>query len=170
MEKIIINDNNLNDEEINEIVKRVKVILINDNNEVLMGYSNNEYQLPGGHVENNELLIEALNREVKEETGIKLNIKKLNPIIVSNGYYKDWPMVGNNRKVEIYYYEIKTNKKPNLNNTKYTINEIKGNYKLEYIPLDNIENVLIENNKIYEDKHGITKEMINIFKIIRNIH
>lgn len=169
MEKIIINDNNLKDEEINEIVKRVKVILINDNNEVLMGYSNNEYQLPGGHVEDNESLIEALNREIKEETGIKLNIKKLNPIIVSNGYYKDWPTVGNNRKVEIYYYEIKTNKKPNLNNTKYTINEIKGNYKLEYIPFDNIENVLIENNKIYEDKHGITKEMINIFKIIRNI-
>ena len=37
-----------------EVVKRVKVILRNYNNEILLGYSNNEYQFVGGHVEKNE--------------------------------------------------------------------------------------------------------------------
>ena len=42
-----------------------------------MGYSYNTYQFPGGHVEEGESLIEAVNREVEEETGIILNAKRL---------------------------------------------------------------------------------------------
>ena len=54
MEKIITNDYNLKEEDMTELVKRVKLFLINSNNEILLGYSNYEYQCPGGHVEENE--------------------------------------------------------------------------------------------------------------------
>ena len=86
MKKIIINDYNLKDEDITEVVKRVKVFLINSNNEILLGYCNHEYQCPGGHVYKNEDLITAINREIKEETGIVLNIKKAIPFVCSIGY------------------------------------------------------------------------------------
>ena len=169
MEKIITNDYNLKEEDMTELVVRVKVLLINSNNEILLGYSHNEYQCPGGHVEDGESLISAINREVKEETGIELNISKVEPFACSIGYYKDWPSVGKNRKIEIYYYEIKIDEKPNLDNTKYTDSEMEGNFELRYIPIDDVENEFIKNAEIYEDKHGIAKEMLKVFKIYKNL-
>ena len=169
MEKIITNDYNLKDEDMTELVVRVKILLINSNNEILLGYSHNEYQCPGGHVEEGENLISAINREVQEETGIDLNIKDAEPFACSIGYYKDWPAVGKNRKIEIYYYEIKSDEKPNLDNTKYTESEKNGNFELRYIQLVNVENEFIKNTEIYEDKHGIAREMLKVFKIYKNI-
>ena len=169
MEKIITNEYNLKDEDMTEVVKRVKVLLINSKNEILLGYSDHEYQCPGGHVEENEDLIDTINREIKEETGIELGIKDIEPFACTLGYYKDWPTVGNNRKIEIYYYEIKTDIKPDLSNTKYTEREKEGNFELRYIPIDEVENELIRNVEIYGDKHGIAKEMLKMFEVYKNI-
>ena len=41
----------LKEEDMTEVVKRVKILLRNSNNEVLLAYSHNNYQFPGGHVE-----------------------------------------------------------------------------------------------------------------------
>ena len=108
MKKIVTNKNNLKEENMTELVQRVKVLLINSKNEVLLGYSHNDYQFPGGHVEDGETLIETVKREVLEETGIILDIDEIEPFTCTIGYYKDWPAEGKNRKIEIYYYEIKT--------------------------------------------------------------
>ena len=170
MKEIIINKNNLSENDITEIVKRVKVLIINSNNEILLGYSHNEYQFPGGHIEENESFNQAINREIQEETGIKLNIKNIEPFVISRGYYKDWPQNGKNRKVEIYYYEIRTDEKPDLNNTSYTENEKNGNFELRYIPLDEVENEIMNNVLKYNDEKGIGKEMIEIFKIYKSIN
>lgn len=168
MKEIITNKYNLKEEDLTEIVKRVKVLLINSNSEILLGYSHNEYQFPGGHVEDKEELITAVNRELLEETGINLNVKDIEPFIKMSGYYKDWPELGKNRKIEIYYYEIKTDEKPNLNNTNYTEEEKKGNFKLTYIPLSKVEEELTKNVNEYGDKKGIAKEMLEIFKIYKS--
>ncbi len=169
MEIIVTNDYNLKEEEMTEVVKRVKVFLINSKNEMLLGYSHNEYQCPGGHVEDGETYIQAINREVKEETGIELNLEEAEPFACTYGYYKDWPAVGKNRKIEIYYYEIKTDEKPNLENTEYTESEKDGSFELRYISLDNVENEFESNAKKYGDKHGIVKEMLKIFKVYKKI-
>jgi ADP-ribose pyrophosphatase YjhB (NUDIX family) len=168
MKTIITNDFNLKEEEMTEVVKRVKILLVNSKNEILLGYSNNEYQCPGGHVEEGETLVEAINREIQEETGIELDIKEAKPFACNHGYYKDWPSPGKNRKIEIYYYEIKTDEKPNLANTKYTDSEKEGNFELRYIPLDDVENEFIRNLKIHGDNHGIVKEMLKVFEIYKN--
>ena len=165
MKTIITNNYNLKEEDMTEVVRRVKLLLVNSNNEVLLGYSHHEYQFPGGHVEEDENLVDAINREVLEETGIELNITHIEPFACAMGYYKDWPAEGKNRKIEIYYYEIKTDEKPDLNKTSYTENEKNGNFELRYIPLLDIINVLEENAKKYGDNRGIAKEMIDLFKI-----
>ena len=169
MKKIITNDYNLKEEDMTEIVKRVKVLLVNSKNELLLGYSYHEYQFPGGHVENGEDFVDAINREIKEETGIELNIEEVEPFACTLGYYKAWPSIGNNRKIEIYYYEIKTDKKPNLDNINYTESEKEGNFELRYIPIGDVENELLENAKTYGDKHGITKEMLEVFKVYKSV-
>ena len=167
MKKIIINKDNLKEEDITNIVRKVKLLIINSNKEIMLGYSYNEYQFPGGTQEPNEELIDTVNREIKEETGIELNIQQLDPFACIIGYYKDWPNIGINKKVEIYYYEIKTDEKPNLNNINLTRMEKKGKFELEYIPLEDVENVLIENANKYGDKNGIAKEMLELLKVYK---
>ena len=167
MINFVTNRNNLKESDITETVIRVKALLINSKNEILLGYSHNDYQFPGGHIEENESLIDALNREVEEETGIKLNIKRKKYFACSIGYWKDHPKIGNNRKTIVYYFKINTDKKPNLKNTSYTESEIKGNYTLKYISLDEVENVLIDNANIYGDKYGITKEMLELIEAFK---
>lgn len=169
MRKIITNNYNLTDSDITEVVKRVKVLIINSKNEILLGYSHNDYQFPGGHVEENETFIQTLNREVKEETGIELKVTNLEPFACSIGYYKDWPTEGKNRKTEIYYYEVKTDEKPNLDNTEYTEDEKDGNFELRYIPLEQVEKTLNETVKQYGDERSIAKEMIGIFAIYKEL-
>ena len=167
MKQLITNKYNLTDSDMTEVVKRVKVLLVNSNNDVLLGYSHNNYQFPGGHVEENETLVQAVNREILEETGIELNITNIEPFACAIGYYKDWPAEGKNRKIEIYYYEVKTDEKPNLENTEYTENEKDGNFELRYIPLLNVENVLRTNAEEYGDKKGIAREMIDLFGVYK---
>lgn len=169
MQKIIKNKYNLKEKDVTEVVTRVKVLLINSNNELLLGYSHNDYQFPGGHVEEGEDLVNTLNREIEEETGIVLNIKEISPFAEFISYYKDYPAKGKNRKIKIYYYEIKTNEKPNLKNTKYTEDELDGNFRLEYVMLDNIEDKLKNNAIKYGDKKGIAMEMLELIKIYKNI-
>ena len=168
VEYIITNKYNLTDSDVTETVKRVKVLLINSNDEVLLGYSHNDYQFPGGHVEEGETFIQTVNREVMEETGIELNVENVDPFACAVGYYKDYPTEGNNRKIEIYYYEIKTDEKPNLENTQYTESEKEGNFELRYISLKNIEKEIKNNCLKPGDKHGIGKEMIQLFEIYKS--
>lgn len=169
METMVINKYDLKESDMTEIVKRVKVLLVNSKNEVLLGYSHNTYQFPGGHVEEGETLEQTVSREVEEETGIKLDSNiSYSPFAANYGYYKDWPSEGKNRKIEIYYYEIKTDVAPNLNNTKYTENEKDGNFELRYIPIDSVEEELKNNADKYGDKKGIAKEMIQLFGVYKN--
>ena len=77
--------------------------------------------------------------------------------------------MGRNKKVDIYYYEVLSDIKPNLSKINLTENEIEGNFKLEYILLDEFETVLENNNLKYGDPHGIAKEMIRIIDIYKNI-
>ena len=167
MEQIIVNKDCIQEKEITEIVKRVKAIIINSKNEILLGYSHNDYQFLGGHVQNGENLIESLKREISEESGISLNLDDVFPIILRKAYYKDYPQIGNNMKNEIYYV-IKTDKVPNLELTNLTDDEKDGNFKLEYIKLDDIEEVIIKNGDKNENLHGIANEMLEVIKIYKN--
>ena len=62
MIEIVKNKSNISEEEINNIITRVKALIITSDNKILLGHSFCEYQFPGGHVENNEALLPALKR------------------------------------------------------------------------------------------------------------
>ncbi len=165
---IVSNKDHLNDSDMTEVVGRVKILLINSKKEILLGYSHHEYQFPGGHVEDNEQLIDTVKRELQEEVGLSLDISNIRPFARKLGYYKDWPVKGKNRKIEIYYYEIKTDERPKLENTSYTEHELDGNFELRYIPLDTIEEELKNNVLEFGDDHGIAKEMLELISIYKN--
>ena len=62
--------------------------------------------------------------------------------------------------IEIYYYEIKSDVKPDLEKTKRTESEKKNNFELRYVPMDDVENEFITNAEKYGDEHAIAKEML----------
>lgn len=151
MKETIYNYDYLNNVDITEVVIRTKALIINNKN-ILLGNEDNIYQFPGGHLEDNETFEECLKREVLEETGIEIvdsEIKR--PFMKVTYLNKDWPEIGKNRKSEIYYYLIETNKNPDMSKVKYTEHEKQGNFKIESIPLsesiDIIENNISKNKK-----------------------
>ena len=165
MEKIVINEHNLKEEEINEVETRVKTILVNDKEEVLLGYAKNKYQFIGGHVEEKETLIDTAQREILEETGISLKLdSNMKPVAQYTKYWKNKPKVNENKKTEIYYYLIKCNKAINYDKTNYTEEEKKNNFELRYVPIKNLKNEIINNFKKYEEARGIGKEMLEVVK------
>lgn len=59
---------------INEITGKKEVLLALRKN---TGYNDDKYELPGGHVEENEDLMNAMVREANEELGINLKVEDL---------------------------------------------------------------------------------------------
>lgn len=162
MIEIVKNKNNIGEEEINNVITRVKALIITSDNKILLGHSHCEYQFPGGHVENDEALLPALKRELEEETGLIFDTDNLAPFAVLKKYFKDYPSEKVNTKLLIYYYVIKDDRVPILKNTDYTLEELDGNFSLRYVPLDIIKCVINDNINACGDGEGIAEEMLEI--------
>ena len=164
MKEIIYNYDNLSTNDIDEVVTRVKGLLINDKDEIILGYSNNKFQFPGGHLEALETLENCLKREVEEETGIKLTDEK--PVLFQKitHFSKNYHNRGLNRENIIYYYYVKTNKKVDLDNTSYDAIERQGNFCIKIIKLKKVEKELDKNAKKYKGNDVITEEMKEVIK------
>lgn len=67
-------------------------IIENDKNEILLvKHSHHKiYTVPGGQVEVGENLIEALKREIREETGVEVQVDKLICVSSNTGTYKGY--------------------------------------------------------------------------------
>lgn len=168
MKKLVINKNNLELKDINEFVYRPRAIIINSNNEILLGFCNNTYQFPGGFLEDNETLIEGLKREILEETGILLNDKEIIKQICTIEYLnKNYPRKDNNRLTKFSYYYVVTDKKVNLNNMNYDEWEKKNNFKLKYVSISDFEKVLNETINDNQMNKMIYKDMMLVFNLLK---
>ena len=117
-----------------------KYLLIRERKEKYYGM----YNLPAGHLEDNELLLDGAKREIKEETGYNVDIKGI-------------IQIGNTVKFTsfIFYCEIASNQEPYnsdeiLSTEWLTFEEIKNVYDKLRSPellLDAIKRA--EDNKIY---------------------
>lgn len=169
MREILYNPDNLKKEDIDEVVIRIKALIINSKNEITLGYAHKTYQFPGGHLEDGETLEEGLIREIKEETGIELNIRIPSPFQKTTYYTRNYRDSGKNRENDIYYYIINTDEKPNMANTNLDQHEIEGNYTCVIIPLDKFEETLINSINDNPQNEVIASEMIEAFKEYRRI-
>lgn len=173
MKEIVYNHDNLKEQDIDETVVRVKALLVNSNNEIALGYCHKTFQFPGGHLEKNETLEQGLKREIKEETGINIKETNLKPFEKITYYSKNYRNSELNRKNEIYYFSIYTDEKANINNTNLDNWEKEGNYKIEYINLEKVEQVLINSIPDNPINRIVVEEMLEVLneyeKRIRNL-
>ena len=171
MKKKIYNEDNIEDNEIDEIVTRVKAFIINSKNEILFANSGGGIQLIGGHVENGETLEDTIKREVCEETGIILQSQNISsPFFEIKHYTKNYKETGKNRISNVVYYIVKTDEMPNLKNMSLTDEEIKNQFSYAYSPINPFEVLLkscIESN--IEINVVIAKELLIAFEELKRI-
>ena len=89
MKEIVHNRDNLTMNDIDDQVYRSRGIIVNSKNEILLGKCCGVYQFPGGHLENNETMLECLRREVLEETGIDIGEYSEEPFFRIRYFTKD---------------------------------------------------------------------------------
>lgn len=162
MKMIFINDNNLEIDDLDYEVIRVKGVIINNNNEVLVAHNNNTYQLIGGHVEDGEDMEEALLREVKEETGINVDSVS-GPFMQIMTYAKNYFNSGKNVCNKIYYYRIVSNDLPNLLETNYDELESQTDFGLFYVKLEDFKRFLRDGIKDKTIDENIGRELLLVF-------
>ena len=169
MKQIFINEANLKEEELDFSVIRVKGLVINSQGEILIAHNNGTYQFPGGHIEDEETLDDCLEREIKEETGIDIELD-LGPFMqittFDPNYFETGKKVGN----KIYYYVIHTDDVPNFNETHYDELECQTEFNLFYVKLDELKLFLeeaISNGSLDEN---IGREMLLVLDEYNKIY
>ena len=169
MRKIIINEDKLEEKDINEEKIRVKCLLINSENKVILGFCNNRFQFPGGHVEKNETLSHGLIREIKEETGIEIENKDYDPYLKITYYIKNYHNLNINIKNIIYYYYVLNDDRINPMNTNFDQKEIDGRYELRIISLNDAILYLVDNMNDDIKGNNIIHEMITAIEEYKKI-
>lgn len=160
---LIINDDNLKNIDIDEFSIKVRVILVDENNQILIANYGNIILLPGGKVDEKESIYFAISRELREE------LKFLGTI---NYYQKDYPKINGilkNRLVKTYYF-IGKYKDVKKDTQKLTEKEQKGNFKLELVSLDSLENIILSNKNNNPRNIYFQKELLSIMELYKCIN
>lgn len=164
MKEVVHNKHNLKEEEINKRVYRARALIINSNNEIILGFCKNTYQFPGGYSEDGETLSECLKREVLEETGIAIEDKEYMPFYVIKHYNPNHPEEGINRYTELNYFVVFTNQKYNIDKMNLDEGEKENNFELRYVKLEEFEKTLNATLKDNRKNEIVYPEMIDVMK------
>lgn len=177
MEVKLFNEDNVLEHEINDIVTRVKVFLINSNNQILIANCGGCYMLPGGHVEEDESLISTLKREMLEEAGIEIEDSEIKePFFEVKHYTRNHRGIeGKNRLSKIIYYTINSNKTPDTTKINLTEHEKINNFQIEFLNFSSFENTLLNviKNTPVDINRIIATETLSAFQELKkylNLH
>lgn len=164
MKKIVLNKDNLSENDVDLTKKKVRALIVDDNNIITLCNYCNVYMMPGGKVEDNESVTEALLRELEEELGISFELDNLQELLTVSTMAKNYPVRRSNKRInrvcETDYYLIKSNRRIDNNRVKLTDSEKRNRFRIDYIPLDRVVEI-VENNehRSYRNKY-FSKELL----------
>lgn len=149
MRTIILNPDNLIKEKLEDIKYKSRAIILNDNDELLLTINGGVYLLPGGSINQGETHIEAVKREVLEETGIDMDENLIIDLAVYEEYVKRFPkrdgitFVSRYTKTIYFYY----NKVEEVHEDKRMLsnNEKNGKFSYLWIKPEDVKKCLLEN-------------------------
>lgn len=167
MREVVFNKQNLLDENIQIFENKVKVILKNSKDELLVCKRNGVIHFIGGKMEKNETYQEAAAREIAEETGIVISTsdKSLKPFFKMKQYQENYYNSGKNCLLSITYLLCNTDEKFDYNKRNLDEYESKEHFTLEYIPMNEFVEELDNNREIAkkDKREFIIDEMKYVF-------
>ena len=107
MKEIILNKARLKEDEITEVLEKSRIVLRNDDDEIVFTRFGRVYFLPGGKIEPGETPVDTIKREVMEETNINILLDDIEPFCVVKNYLRDYELKDGsivNRLVTTYYF------------------------------------------------------------------
>ena len=134
IEIVKYNDDDLKDDEIDEVVTRVRAFIVSSKNNMIVGFNDEGYQLIGGYVGAGEDIVTALKNMIYNESGIALDGKDaIEPFYEVRYYNRDYKGSGINRLSDLIYFVVKTEKLPNHKKLKLTDKELAEKLPLEIV-------------------------------------
>lgn len=173
MKEIVYNNENLTEEEIQRTVNKVRGVILNKDGHILITKYAGMYLLVGGAIDEGENEIEALKREILEETGIQNITPEDNEPFLSitdmhRNYYDRDLKVPINRKTETKYYYATTEEDVDLSKANFTEHEKSVEFKPFFVNPTVLEYMITE-NKSDNPKHEIfKKEILTVLKEFKN--
>ena len=134
IEIIKYNDDDLKDNEIDEVVTRVRAFIVSSKNNMIVGFNNEGFQLIGGYVGEGEDLVGSLKNMIYNECGIEIDGKdSIEPFYEIRHYNRDYKGSGINRMSDLIYFCVKTDKLPNHKKLKLSPRELAEKLPLEIV-------------------------------------
>jgi len=169
--KLINNKDNLSMEDMTEFVNKVRAIIIDKDNNILITKYADIFMLPGGKVNLNETNDIALFRELEEELGINFKKYKIKEFVSYENYLKSYRNVNNklnNRlnKTDYYIINVDTINDLKINTDKLSLNEKKADFNIEIYNLYELVNK-VNNYKSNNIRYDIfKKELVDVIKYL----
>lgn len=137
---LVNNPFNLNLNDITEIMNKVRCIIVDKNNNILLTHYADMYMFPGGKLKNNENNTIALIRELREELGIDFTTFEIQEFITYENYLKNYNRVDNDvvnrlNKTKYYIIEVDNLKELNISKDNLSLNEKNNKFYTEFCNL-----------------------------------
>lgn len=145
MKIIIDNPDKIKDDEVSMKETIIKIVLVNNNKEIIMDNNHNTYYFINGYLKHNESINEAIKRILNNRFG--LNIKNdYDPFLAYKKYNLDYPLFNDKSLYITYFFLIKA--------------DIIENENIALIPINNIIEIL--NDNMYDNPRNRHETMQNI--------
>ena len=172
MKEIVLNKTRLKEDEITVVLEKSRIVLRNDNDEIILTRFGRVYFLPGGKIEYGETPVDTIKREVMEETNINVLLDDIEPFLVVKNYLRDYELRDGtiaNRLLITYYFTGFTTT-DNIEYFNLTRVEKEDNLRGFFIEMEEAEELINDYNKDDPKASYLaieTKKVLEEYKIKR---
>lgn len=151
-----------------KVVNKVRAVILNKEGKALLVKYAGLYMLPGGRVDSGEQPLEALKREILEESGIEIDSSDAQEFLQIDSYRKKYYSREHNelinRITHTKIYFVETNQDINEQKKKLTQSEIEENHKISFENLSVIPYLVQTNQNDNSKKTEFDREILTAFK------
>ena len=170
--KILLNPKNLVPNDSWQTFRKVRAVIENEEGCFAISSEAGKYIFPGGKCDKNEDDLAAIQREIKEETGMVFSEDELHKVLELETLYDNIIDYRTNtvrpRHTITTYYYVKTNQTINKDNMNLTEGEIQENFKISFVDRETLFKLLLEEHRdamnwqlFYEENQIVVNNILN---------